>query len=191
MICSSIAYISRQKWRATIHRVVSLMLLASLLVPQFACSRPLPPAGKNTLVIRGQQQDSYFYPAANGIKNAPKVLFLCGDGGWNGFALDIAAEMARSGYDVYSFDTKRYLESFTTDNAALSEQDVMNDLAEVAKWMQTRWRERITLVGWSEGAGLVVCAARPTTRAVITASSPSAYPTRPNSVGVGEMALHM
>jgi len=35
----------------------------------------------------------------------------------------------------------------------------MNDLAEVVKWIHTRWGERIALVGWSQGAGLVVCGA--------------------------------
>jgi dienelactone hydrolase len=121
--------------------------------------RPLPPAGKNALVIRGQQQDVYFYPAQGGVNNAQKVLFLCGDGGFQGFTLDIAAAMAKAGYDVYGFDTKRYLESFTTDAGALKEADVQRDLAEVAKWMQTRWRERVTLAGWSTGAGLAVLAA--------------------------------
>lgn len=30
--------------------------------------------------------------------------------------------------------------------------------ARIAKWMQTHWRERISKVGWSEGAGLAVLA---------------------------------
>ena len=67
--------------------------------------------------------------------------------------------MAKAGYDVYGFDTKSYLESFTTDAGALKEEDVQRDLAEVAKWMRTRWRERVTLVGWSQGAGMVMLAA--------------------------------
>lgn len=122
-------------------------------------ARPLPPPGKNALIIRGQPQDVYFYPAQGAPANAQKVLFLCGDGGWEGLSLSIAAEMAKAGYDVYGFDTKRYLESFTTDNGALKDTDVQQDLAQVAKWMQTRWRERVTLVGQSEGAGLAVLAA--------------------------------
>jgi dienelactone hydrolase len=142
-------------------RGMILLALLIVLVGAYALTRtrPLPPPGKNAPVIRGQQQDVYFYPAQGGVKDAPKVLFLCGDGGWEGLALTIAAEMAKGGYDVYGFDTKRYLESFTTDTATLKEQDVQRDLAEVAKWMQTRWRERATLVGWSQGAGMVVLAA--------------------------------
>ena len=142
--------------RGLIFFAVLIALLATYTATR---TRPLPPAGKNALVIRGQQQDVYFYPAQGGVKNVQKVLFLCGDGGWRGFALDIAAEMAKAGYDVYGFDTKHYLESFTTDAGALKEEDVQRDLAQVAKWMQTRWRERITLVGWSQGAGMAVLAA--------------------------------
>jgi dienelactone hydrolase len=148
-----------------------LILLAVVIacVAAYAVTRPrpLPPAGKNALVIRGQQQDVYFYPAQGGVKDAQKVLFLCGDGGFQGFTLTIADAMAKAGYDVYGFDTKRYLESFTTDAGTLKEADVQRDLAEVAKWMQTRWRERVTLVGWSTGAGLaVLAAASPDNRAI-------------------------
>ena len=37
--------------------------------------------------------------------------------------------------------------------------DAARDLAEAARWMITRPRERVALVGWSEGAGLAVLAA--------------------------------
>ena len=144
-----------------LRRAAILLVLLTGLPAAYILTRPrpLPPPGKNALVIRGQQQDVYFYPAPPGVKDAPKVLFLCGDGGWRGFTLTIAAEMAKAGYDVYGFDTKSYLESFTTEAGALKEEDVQRDLAEVAKWMRTRWRERVTLVGWSQGAGMVVLAA--------------------------------
>ena len=136
-----------------------LAVLAAPLVYRVTRARPLPPPGKNALVLRGQLQDVYFYPAQGAPANAPKVLLLCGDGGWEGLSLTIAAEMAKSGYDVYGFDTKRYLESFTTRGATLKDHDVQQDRQLVGKWIRTRWRERITLVGQSEGAGLAVLAA--------------------------------
>jgi len=139
--------------------ILHAVLIALLAFSAITCTLPIPPAGKNAPVIRGQQQDIYFYPAQGGTRNAQKVLFLCGDGGWQGRAIDIAAGMSKVGYDVYGFDTKRYLESFTTDVGVLKEEDVQRDLAQIAKWMQTRWRERISIVGWSEGAGLAVLAA--------------------------------
>lgn len=157
---------TRKRSRAIIllRRMMILLALMLTLMGAYAVTRPRPqpPAGKNAPVIRGKPQDVYFYPAQGGVKNAPKVLFLCGDGGWRGFTLDIAAEMAKAGYDVYGFDTKHYLESFTTDAGTLSEQDVQRDLGQVAKWMQTRWRERVALVGWSQGAGMAVLAAAST-----------------------------
>ena len=150
----------RARGRALLCATVLCVAVAlAALCGALAYSRPLPPAGKNALVIRGRPQDVYFFPAANGARDAPKVLFLCGDGGWVGFAPEIAAEMARAGYDVYGFDTKRYLESFTTDAGALKEEEVRRDLAQVAGWMRTRWAERVTLVGWSQGAGMAVLAA--------------------------------
>lgn len=139
--------------------VLRAVLIALLAFSTMTCTRPTPLAGKNAPIIRGQQQDIYFYPSQKATRDAQKVLFLCGDGGWKGRALDIAAGMAKAGYDVYGFDTKRYLASFTTDAGALKEEDVQRDLAQIAKWMQTRWRERISIVGWSEGAGLAVLAA--------------------------------
>lgn len=146
-----------------------VVLTASFAVYKLTRARPLPPPGKNALIIRGQPQDVYFYPAQGGATNAPKVLFLCGDGGWEGLSLSIAGEMANAGYDVYGLDTKRYLESFTTDSGALKNSDVQQDLAQVATWMETRWRERVTLVGQSEGGGLaVLAAASPDNRDVFT-----------------------
>ena len=139
----------------------ALLCVAAVVLVIYATtySRPLPPEGKNALVIRGRQQDVYFYPAEGGAKDAPKVLFLCGNGGWLKSAPEVAAAMARMGYDVYGFDTKRYLESFTTDAGALKESDVQRDMAEVARWMRTRWGERVTLAGQSTGAGLAALAA--------------------------------
>lgn len=142
--------------RKTIRYAVLISFLALFMS---TCTRPMPPAGKNAPVIRGKQQDIYFYPAQGGTRNAPKVLFLCGDGGWKGRAIEVAVGMSKAGYDVYGFDTKHYLESFTSEAGALKEEDVQRDLAQIARWMQTRWLERISIVGWSEGAGLGVLAA--------------------------------
>lgn len=154
------APILRRRRRYLLRAALPLVVVIALFgIHKLTRARPLPPPGKNALIIRGQPQDVYFYPAQGAPANAQKVLFLCGDGGWEGLSLGIAAEMAKAGYDVYGFDTKRYLESFTTDNGALKDTDVQQDLAQVAKWMQTRWRERVTLVGQSEGAGLAVLAA--------------------------------
>ncbi len=87
------------------------------------------------------------------------MLYLPGDGGWRGFAVEMVKSMASFGYDVYAWDTKQYLESFTTGQSALKETDVMADFRFVAQWITQGRRDRVTLSGWSEGAGLALLAA--------------------------------
>ncbi len=87
-----------------------------------------------------------------------RILFAPGDGGWRGFAVDIAGILANAGYSVYGLDTKRYLESLT-GRKTLKEADVIADFAEMARWVQQGSAGRVTLVGWSEGAGLCLLAA--------------------------------
>jgi len=85
-------------------------------------------------------------------------LFVPGDGGWRGFAINIAEVIAHAGYDVYGLDTKRYLESFT-GKIPLREADVMSDFREIAKWIVHGQARKVSLVGWSEGAGLCLLGA--------------------------------
>ena len=66
--------------------------------------------------------------------------------------------MTASGYDVYGLDTKTYLSGFT-GSAPLKDTNVASDFKEIARWMTKGSGERVTLVGWSEGAGLGVLAA--------------------------------
>lgn len=132
------------------------VLFGLLVLPAFLSVQPLAP-GKKTPTIRGQAQEIYFYPAT-GTRVNRKILFAPGDGGWRGFAVIIAQTMASWGYDVYGLDTKRYLMSFT-GKTTLKETDVMNDFRQLAQWITRGESERITLVGWSEGAGLCVLAA--------------------------------
>jgi fermentation-respiration switch protein FrsA (DUF1100 family) len=66
--------------------------------------------------------------------------------------------MASWGYDVYGLDTKTYLDSFTK-HGQLKEADVSGDLCTIANWTTAGAGDRVSLVGWSEGAGLGVLAA--------------------------------
>lgn len=125
----------------------------------------VPQPGKNKLIIRGQQQDVYFYPAA-GAGLHYKVLFAPGDGGWRGFAITMAEQMAATGYDVYGLDTRRYLQSFT-GATVLTTAEVASDFAQMARWVRQGGSERVLLAGWSEGAGLGLAAVcEPGNRAV-------------------------
>lgn len=132
------------------------LLLAGLLVlSDVAYAAPHTP-GRNSVWVRGQAQDIYFYPAQGALRGS--VLFVPGDGGWRGFAIDITQVMSKVGYDVYSLDTKRYLESFT-GKTSLRETDVMNDFREMATWIDQKRSAKMSLVGWSEGAGLCLLGA--------------------------------
>jgi pimeloyl-ACP methyl ester carboxylesterase len=115
--------------------------------------------GKNGVVIRGHLQDIY-YVAGSGVRapDKPIVLFVPGDGGWRGFAVTMAQTIASWGYDVYGLDTRRYLESSNRETV-LNEADVIADFHQIAGWITSGQRRNISLVGWSEGAGLCVLAA--------------------------------
>jgi pimeloyl-ACP methyl ester carboxylesterase len=93
------------------------------------------------------------------------VLFLPGDGGWHGFAITIANQIAKAGYDVYGLDTRDYLEAFT-GTSVLSVSQIANDLASFTSAIRQASGSGVILVGWSEGAALVVAAA---------AANPSSY----------------
>lgn len=148
-----------------IRRSVQLMLLIVVLVgfqttafPQ--AEQALAP-GKNVIVIRGQREKLYFLPATGKTAVTNKILFAPGDGGWRGFAITIAEQMAAMGNDVYALDTKRYLSSFT-GKTHLTEKDVMADFHELADRIARQSGEsdeHMILVGWSTGAGLTVLAA--------------------------------
>lgn len=113
--------------------------------------------GGNSVDLRGQKQEIHFIPAA-GLRGAahPAVLFLPGDRGWAGKAVDMARTMASWGFDVYGLDTNRYLSSFT-GRTILTEQQIVEDLLTLSRRLAPD--RRVLLAGWSEGAGLVALAA--------------------------------
>ena len=123
-----------------------------LVFCQFAS--PAQTGDKPAIEIRGRAQNVYYYPASSKPPRG-KILFAPGDGGWRGFAVEIAQEASSWGYDVYGFDTKHYLESFT-GKTMLSEADVMKDMRSVASAIRSDAGERVIFIGWSEGAGLGV-----------------------------------
>ncbi len=142
----------------TTHSALRLALTA-LLFAVFTQVRAAAPA-KLAVDIRGQSQEVYFY--ASTVKPpVGRILFAPGDGGWRGFALTLAETASSWGYDVYGFDTKRYLESFTTSKGALRPEEVMADMRMLAEKLRRSSGDRFIFAGWSEGAGLAVLAGGP------------------------------
>jgi fermentation-respiration switch protein FrsA (DUF1100 family) len=122
--------------------------------------------GRNSISLRGEQQDIYYFPPAAGRARAT-VLFTPGDGGWRGMAVDVANKLASWGYRVFGWDTKRYLRGFTNGAHTLSESDISRDFLTVARLVDPQPGSRVLLVGWSQGAAMsVIPAASPAGRNV-------------------------
>ena len=111
-----------------------------------------------SMTLRGQPQAISVYRAPSGQGVPVKVLFLPGDGGLRGFAVDMAKSIAGQGYDVYGWDIKKYLMGFT-GKTTLSETEMMSDIQEVTRGIVQGKPEKIVLAGWSQGAGMVVLGA--------------------------------
>jgi pimeloyl-ACP methyl ester carboxylesterase len=112
-------------------------------------------AGKTaTLQIRGRAHSIAILSSPAPSKGA--ILFLPGDGGWRGLAVSVAQAMCAWGYDIYGFDTRSYLES----GADISVSEMQRDLTDVIAWICSRGPKRVTLLGWSHGAGMAVLAAQ-------------------------------
>ncbi|HBY62062.1 MAG TPA: hypothetical protein DEH78_19760 [Solibacterales bacterium] len=126
-------------------------LLAALAVPSPAADTRIPAGVRGRPLTLTRIESSY--PSA-----ATAVIFLPGDGGWRGAAVTMARNIASWGYDVYGFDTKKYLETFTGDGPALSAQDLASDIRLVASQVAGAPRRRVVLVGWSQGASMSVAA---------------------------------
>lgn len=86
------------------------------------------------------------------------VMFLPGDGGWRGTAVSVARTIASWGYDVFGFDTKRYLEMFSEGGAKLTPQELAGDVRSAAAQVAAG-HQRVILIGWSQGASMAVAAA--------------------------------
>lgn len=110
------------------------------------------------VTLRGKPQTlARLQPANPGVVAA--VVFLPGDGGWRGTAVSMARAISSWGYDVFGFDTKKYLEGFSQDGASLSREQMTADLSVVADRVGSLTKNRVILVGWSQGAGMAVAAA--------------------------------
>ena len=141
----------------TIMRYAAVVCASATLLLATAAAEQNARSGENVVALRGQKQELHHHPPT-GAPLHRRVLFVPGVGGWRGWAITIAETMATWGFDVQGLDTKVYLDGFT-GKSTLTEGDITNDFREVAEWMTNRSGDRVTLVGWSEGAGLGVLAA--------------------------------
>jgi type IV secretory pathway VirJ component len=129
-------------------RVVAfLVLLPSLL----AAEETLP------IVVRGKLQALPRMRSGSTAARAA-VVFLPGDGGWRGAAVRMANAVASWGYDVFGFDTRRYLEANSQNGTKLSPDNLAADMRSIAEQVGAVTRKPVVFVGWSQGAGMAIAA---------------------------------
>jgi alpha-beta hydrolase superfamily lysophospholipase len=130
-------------------RVGPAILLLLLLT---GTAWPLPQT--EHLSIRGHQQMLHLY----GTRGDPPVIVSSGDGGWVHLGPDVAEFLSRKGFFVVGFDTKEYLESFTSGKGGLRVEDEPGDYRVLADYAARGSSQKPVLIGVSEGAGLSVLA---------------------------------
>jgi pimeloyl-ACP methyl ester carboxylesterase len=107
------------------------------------------------IAVRGHDQHVQVY----GAPEQPVAIVSSGDGGWMHLGPHVAETLAAHGYRVIGFDVRNYLNTFTTSTSTLSQQDVPSDYLALINAAARTSRQRVLLVGVSEGASLSVLAA--------------------------------
>jgi type IV secretory pathway VirJ component len=121
----------------------------------------------DTVVIRGRPQTVHLYGSRG---SGDPVIVSSGDGGWIHLGPRVAETLAAKGFFVVGFDTKAYLEGFTSGVTTLRLEDEPDDYRTLvdyaATWGQGRQARnrpgpstKPILIGVSEGAGLSLLAA--------------------------------
>ena len=113
------------------------------------------PQARQSLVIRGHQQSVYVY----GNPQGDPVIVSSGDGGWIHLAPHVAQFLGSHGFFVVGFNAKSYLESFTSEHAALQPDEEPGDYRVLVEFARKATGKKPVLIGASEGAGLSVLAA--------------------------------
>ena len=76
-----------------------------------------------TLTLRGQPQTLHLYGQSGG----QPLVVSSGDGGWLHLAPQVSAFLATRGFFVVGFDSKAYLESFTSTAGTLKVSDASEE----------------------------------------------------------------
>lgn len=146
-------------------RVRAAGIVLMLVVASVGASQEAFAQRSDTVVIREHPQTVYVY----GIRGGDPVIVSSGDGGWLHLAPHVAETLAAAGFFVVGFDTKAYLEGFTSHASTLRPDEEPGDYRVLAAYAATGATKKPVLIGVSEGAGLSVLAATdPITKAAIS-----------------------
>jgi fermentation-respiration switch protein FrsA (DUF1100 family) len=140
--------------RTGAHPVAARIVLTAVALLFGGC-RAASGEAIDTVVIRGHSQTLHLY----GVRGHDPVIVSSGDGGWLHLGPYVAEFLAGQGFFVVGFDTKAYLESFTTRTSVLSREDEPADYQVLADYAARGSGKKAILIGVSEGAGLSVLAA--------------------------------
>jgi len=155
-------------------RILLFTLVTAAVAP--AAAGPV----RETFVLRDREQILYYVPAeAQPDEKRPPILFIPGDGGWHGAAVDMARMMASLGYDVYGLNVRRYLEDFTKGHRTLTEAQMAADMEQVIREVGSQAGLPVLLAGWSQGAAMAILTAarmdhKELVRGVLTIALPQA-----------------
>ena len=130
-------------------------LIALTIACVAAAGRSGHAQARETLLIRGHAQSLRLY----GTRGGPPVIVSSGDGGWMHLGPHVAETLAAKGFFVVGFDVKAYLESFTSGNLTLRQEDEPGDYKMLVDYAARGATQKPILIGASEGAGLSVLAA--------------------------------
>lgn len=130
-------------------------LLALTLAASCGHRGAAPAQTSATITLRGHVQSLRLY----GTRGGPPVVVSSGDGGWFHLGPHVAEVLSTAGYFVVGFDVKAYLESFTSGNVTLRQEDEPRDYKVLADFAAREATQRPILIGVSEGAGLSALAA--------------------------------
>jgi len=127
---------------------IGLFLLLFLPIAAFAHTT-------ETLKLRGRVQTLHL----SGPPGGHPVVVSSGDGGWIHLAPQVATMLAARGFFVVGFDSKAYLESFTTGASTLTTTNVPADYRELVRFAGTRSRGKPLSAG--EAARIMAAARQP------------------------------
>jgi hypothetical protein len=135
--------------------VVCNLVLTVIVAGELFLARPAGAETRQNLVLRGHQQSLYIYGSPQG----DPVIVSSGDGGWIHLAPYVADFLGARGFFVVGFNTKSYLESFTSPHSTLRTDEAASDYGVLAAFAREQTGKTPILIGVSEGAGLSVLAA--------------------------------
>lgn len=79
--------------------------------------------------------------------NKPLILLITGDGGWNDFSNQLAAELNKNGYPVIAFDSKKYFWSIKTPSQFGKQVQLILD-----QYLKVWNKDSFCIIGYSFGA---------------------------------------